>query len=159
MVLGRNNYCNRFHRRKNEDVLKAKQSNWLLMKQNSKLAEATQLVNAVSVQRRSVEKVKLKLGTCNRGQKDLNPGRKENWRRSSNKTCNCRWEDYLLKKDRPNFSVALTGFESIMPNHIRSFILLWDNIEQLYAYTKNSLKLSRGILIKLIFLIIKLSNL
>ena len=46
---------------KNEEILKAKQSNLITnCKKNAKWADVTELVNAVGVQRRSVEQVRFK---------------------------------------------------------------------------------------------------
>ena len=46
---------------KNEEILKAKQSNLITnSKKNAKWAEVTELVNVVGVQRRSVEQVRFK---------------------------------------------------------------------------------------------------
>ena len=53
---------------KNEEILKAKQSNLITnSKKNAKWAEVTELVNAVGVQRRSVEQVRFKWGNLQQG--------------------------------------------------------------------------------------------
>ena len=55
---------------KNEEILKAKQSNLITnSKKTAKWAEVTELVNAVGVQRRSVKQVRFKWGNFQQGAK------------------------------------------------------------------------------------------
>lgn len=106
---------------KNEEVLKAKQSNLITnAKKNSKWAEVTDLVNAVGVQRRSVEQVKFKWGNLQqRAKKSFTEARKHARKTGGGppiKPPTATEEKIIdLMKDRPNFSGIAGGFESSMP--------------------------------------------
>nr|XP_034321742.1 uncharacterized protein LOC117688116 [Crassostrea gigas] len=106
---------------KNEEVLKAKQSNIITnAKKNSKWAEVTDLVNAVGVQRRSVEQVKFKWGNLQQGAKKTFTEARKHARKTGGgpplKPPTAAEEKIIdLMKDRPNFSGIAGGFESSMP--------------------------------------------
>ncbi|XP_065942363.1 myb/SANT-like DNA-binding domain-containing protein 4 [Magallana gigas] len=106
---------------KNEEVLKAKQNNLITnAKKNSKWAEVTDLVNAVGVQRRSVEQVKFKCGNLQQGAKKTFTEARKHARKTGGgpplKPPTAAEEKLIdLMKDRPNFSGIAGGFESSMP--------------------------------------------
>uniref|UniRef100_A0A8W8LDV1 Myb/SANT-like DNA-binding domain-containing protein n=1 Tax=Magallana gigas TaxID=29159 RepID=A0A8W8LDV1_MAGGI len=106
---------------KNEEVLKAKQSNIITnAKKHSKWTEVTDLVNAVGVQRRSVEQVKFKWGNLQQGAKKTFTEARKHARKTGGgpplKPPTAAEEKIIdLMKDRPNFSGIAGGFESSMP--------------------------------------------
>ncbi|XP_062571703.1 myb/SANT-like DNA-binding domain-containing protein 4 [Saccostrea cucullata] len=106
---------------KNEEVLKAKQSNLITnAKKTSKWAEVTELINAVGVHRRSIEQVKFKWGNLQQGAKKTFTEARKHARKTGGgpppKPPTAAEEKIIeIMKDRPNFSGIAGGFESSMP--------------------------------------------
>ncbi|XP_061167431.1 uncharacterized protein LOC133176318 [Saccostrea echinata] len=106
---------------KNEEVLKAKQSNLITnAKKNSKWTEVTDLVNAVGVQRRLVEQVRFKWGNLQQGAKKTFTEARKHARKTGGgpppKPPTAAEEKIIdLMKDKPNFCGIAGGFESSMP--------------------------------------------
>ncbi|XP_052686304.1 myb/SANT-like DNA-binding domain-containing protein 4 [Crassostrea angulata] len=106
---------------KNEDVLKAKQSNLITnSRKNAKWAEVTEIINAVGIQRRTVDQVKFKWGNLQQSaKKSFSAARKQAKLTGGGpppKPPTAAEEKIIdMMKDRPNFSGIVGGFESSMP--------------------------------------------
>uniref|UniRef100_A0A8W8IF02 Myb/SANT-like DNA-binding domain-containing protein n=1 Tax=Magallana gigas TaxID=29159 RepID=A0A8W8IF02_MAGGI len=106
---------------KNEDVLKAKQSNLITnLRKNAKWAEVTEIINAVGIQRHTVDQVKFKWGNLQQSaKKSFSAARKQAKLTGGGpppKPPTAAEEKIIdMIKDRPNFSGIVGGFKSSMP--------------------------------------------
>ncbi|XP_061167430.1 uncharacterized protein LOC133203627 [Saccostrea echinata] len=106
---------------KNEETLKAKQCNQITnSKKNAMWAEVTAMINAIGVQKRTVEQVKFKWGNLQQGaKKSFSEARKQSKLTGGGpppKPLTAAEEKIIeMMKDRPNFSGIVGGFESSVP--------------------------------------------
>lgn len=115
---------------KNEHILKAKHSNLITnAKKNAKWQELTENINAMGVQRRTVDQVKFKWGNLQQGAKKTFSEAKKSLKMTGGgpppKPPTAAEEKIIgMMKDRPNFSGIVGGFESSMPPPAGTYIYI-----------------------------------